>query len=99
MSDVFPKWTNRLPHQIIMGALLAGTAVAHARYPWGMSTDLNWCGGGSACIPVRQSKNKRPIVGEEMIASTPGEGMDARRVAPQADPHHPLDGAKIEWEH
>jgi hypothetical protein len=27
MSDVFPKWTNRLPRQIIIGALLAGTAV------------------------------------------------------------------------
>jgi hypothetical protein len=27
MSDVFPKWTNRLPRQIIIGALLAGSAV------------------------------------------------------------------------
>jgi hypothetical protein len=27
MSDVFPKWTNRLPRQIIIGALLVGTAV------------------------------------------------------------------------
>src|SRR5271168_1234733 len=26
MSDVFPKWTNRLPRQIIIGALLMGTA-------------------------------------------------------------------------
>lgn len=24
MSDIFPKWTNRLPSQIILGALLAG---------------------------------------------------------------------------
>jgi hypothetical protein len=99
MSEVFPKWTNRLPHQIIIGALLAGIAVAHVRYPWGMSTDLNWCGGCSARISVRQSKNKRPIVGEEMIASTPGEGMDEQRVTSQADPHHPLDGVKTEGEH
>jgi formate-dependent nitrite reductase cytochrome c552 subunit len=28
MSDIFPKWTNRLPRQIIIGALLMGTAVA-----------------------------------------------------------------------
>ncbi len=28
MSDIFPKWTNRLPRQIIVGALLMGTAVA-----------------------------------------------------------------------
>src|SRR3984885_2064625 len=27
MSDIFPKWTNRLPRQIIIGALLVGTAV------------------------------------------------------------------------
>lgn len=27
MSDFFPKWTNRLPRNIIIGALLAGTAV------------------------------------------------------------------------
>src|SRR5580658_3509121 len=27
MSDLFPKWTNQLPRQIIIGALLAGTAV------------------------------------------------------------------------
>jgi hypothetical protein len=27
MSDIFPKWTNRLPRNIIIGALLAGTAV------------------------------------------------------------------------
>ena len=27
MSDFFPKWTNQLPRQIIIGALLAGTAV------------------------------------------------------------------------
>src|SRR5208282_5408082 len=27
MSDIFPKWTNRLPRQIIIGALLMGTAV------------------------------------------------------------------------
>ncbi|HEY3864154.1 MAG TPA: cytochrome c3 family protein [Verrucomicrobiae bacterium] len=27
MSDFFPKWTNRLPRQIIIGALLVGTAV------------------------------------------------------------------------
>ena len=27
MSDIFPKWTNQLPRQIIIGALLAGTAV------------------------------------------------------------------------
>ncbi len=26
MSDVFPKWTNRLPLQIIVGAVLAGSA-------------------------------------------------------------------------
>jgi len=26
MSDVFPKWTNRLPRQMILGALLAGAA-------------------------------------------------------------------------
>jgi hypothetical protein len=99
MSDVFPKWTNWLSHQIIIGALLAGTAVAHARYPWGMSTDLNWCGGCSVCIPVRQSKSKKPIVGEEMVASTPGEGMNEQRVTPKADPHHLPDGVKIEGEH
>ena len=27
MSDVFPKWTNRLPLMIIVGAILLGTAV------------------------------------------------------------------------
>ena len=27
MSDFFPKWTNNLPRNIIIGALLAGTAV------------------------------------------------------------------------
>ena len=27
MSDIFPKWTNRLPLQILVGAVLAGTAV------------------------------------------------------------------------
>ena len=27
MSDIFPKWTNKLPRQIIIGALLMGTAV------------------------------------------------------------------------
>jgi hypothetical protein len=27
MSDVFPKWTNRLPLQILVGALLTGSAV------------------------------------------------------------------------
>ena len=27
MSDIFPKWTNRLPRNIIIGALLMGTAV------------------------------------------------------------------------
>lgn len=27
MSDVFPKWTNRLPLQLIAGALLTGSAV------------------------------------------------------------------------
>ncbi len=27
MSDIFPKWTNQLPRNIIIGALLAGTAV------------------------------------------------------------------------
>lgn len=27
MSDIFPKWTNRLPRNIIIGALLVGTAV------------------------------------------------------------------------
>lgn len=27
MSDIFPKWTNRLPRNIIVGALLVGTAV------------------------------------------------------------------------
>jgi formate-dependent nitrite reductase cytochrome c552 subunit len=26
MSDVFPKWTNRLPLQIVIGAVLAGSA-------------------------------------------------------------------------
>jgi hypothetical protein len=26
MSDIFPKWTNKLPRQIIIGALLMGTA-------------------------------------------------------------------------
>jgi hypothetical protein len=26
MSDVFPKWTNRLPLQIVIGAILAGSA-------------------------------------------------------------------------
>ncbi len=30
MSDIFPKWTNRLPRNIIIGALLAGTAVTGA---------------------------------------------------------------------
>jgi hypothetical protein len=30
MSDIFPRWTNRLPAQIITGALLAGTAVSAA---------------------------------------------------------------------
>jgi hypothetical protein len=30
MSDIFPKWTNQLPRNIIIGALLAGTAVAGA---------------------------------------------------------------------
>jgi hypothetical protein len=27
MSDIFPKWTNRLPQMIIIGVLLTGTAV------------------------------------------------------------------------
>jgi hypothetical protein len=27
MSDIFPKWTNKLPQRIIVGALLVGTAV------------------------------------------------------------------------
>ena len=27
MSDIFPKWTNRLPLQIIVGAVLVGSAV------------------------------------------------------------------------
>src|SRR5216117_2879761 len=27
MSDIFPKWTNRLPLQIAVGAVLVGTAV------------------------------------------------------------------------
>src|SRR5437867_12670892 len=27
MSDIFPKWTNRLPLQIAIGALLVGGAV------------------------------------------------------------------------
>jgi formate-dependent nitrite reductase cytochrome c552 subunit len=27
MSDIFPKWTNNLPRNIIIGALLVGTAV------------------------------------------------------------------------
>src|ERR1051326_7966774 len=27
MSDIFPKWTNKLPGQIIVGALIVGTAV------------------------------------------------------------------------
>ena len=99
MFDTLPKWTNWLPHQIIVCALLAGIAAARTGYPWRMSTNLNWCGGCSVCIPVRKSKNKRPIVGEEIIASTPAEGMDEQRVTPQAGPHHPLDGAKIEWEH
>src|SRR5438067_13475348 len=27
MSDIFPKWTNRLPSIIIIGALLVGTGV------------------------------------------------------------------------
>jgi formate-dependent nitrite reductase cytochrome c552 subunit len=27
MSDIFPKWTNRLPRNIIIGALLLGTGV------------------------------------------------------------------------
>ena len=27
MSDFFPKWTNNLPRNIIIGALLVGTAV------------------------------------------------------------------------
>jgi hypothetical protein len=27
MSDIFPKWTNRLPRNIIIGVLLVGTAV------------------------------------------------------------------------
>jgi hypothetical protein len=27
MSDVFPKWTNRLPLQVLIGLLLTGTAV------------------------------------------------------------------------
>ncbi|MBM3822099.1 MAG: cytochrome c3 family protein [Verrucomicrobia bacterium] len=27
MSDIFPKWTNRLPGQILVGALLVGSAV------------------------------------------------------------------------
>jgi hypothetical protein len=27
MSDAFPRWTNRLPRQIIMGALLAGNVM------------------------------------------------------------------------
>lgn len=30
MSDTFPRWTNRLPGQIIAGALLTGTAVCAA---------------------------------------------------------------------
>ncbi|HEY3854764.1 MAG TPA: cytochrome c3 family protein [Verrucomicrobiae bacterium] len=30
MSDIFPKWTNRLPRNIIIGALLVGTAVTGA---------------------------------------------------------------------
>lgn len=28
MSDIFPKWTNRLPGQILLGALVVGTTVA-----------------------------------------------------------------------
>src|SRR5438309_11315389 len=27
MSDIFPKWTNRLPLQIAVGTVLVGTAV------------------------------------------------------------------------
>lgn len=27
MSDIFPKWTNKLPGQVIAGALIVGTAV------------------------------------------------------------------------
>lgn len=27
MSDIFPKWTNRLPLQVLIGAVLIGTAV------------------------------------------------------------------------
>ena len=30
MSDIFPKWTNRLPRHIIIGALLVGTGVTAA---------------------------------------------------------------------
>ncbi len=30
MSDIFPRWTNRLPGQIIAGVLLTGTAVSAA---------------------------------------------------------------------
>ncbi|MCC6233999.1 MAG: cytochrome c3 family protein [Verrucomicrobiales bacterium] len=30
MSDIFPRWTNKLPAQIITGALLTGTAVGAA---------------------------------------------------------------------
>jgi hypothetical protein len=99
MFDILLKWTDRLPHQIIIGALLAEIAVADAALPWRMSTNLNRYGGYSACVPVRQSKNKRLIVGQEMIASAPGESMVEDRVTPQTDPHHPSAGAKIEWEH
>jgi hypothetical protein len=30
MSDIFPRWTNKLPGQIIAGAILTGTAVSAA---------------------------------------------------------------------
>ena len=30
MSDIFPRWTNKLPAQILAGALLTGTAVSAA---------------------------------------------------------------------
>ena len=30
MSDIFPRWTNKLPAQIIAGAILTGTAVSAA---------------------------------------------------------------------
>ena len=32
MSDIFPRWTNRLPGQVIFGLLVVGTAVAAGVY-------------------------------------------------------------------